>query len=262
MDREDSSIKGSKAHSYWVRRRDGQSEYTPGAVIDEIVLDIFVNGQELATLMTSPTDTEALALGFLYNEGIIKGVDEIASLRLHPLNHMVDVFLKTAVFEVPRRIILTSGCSAGITFQDLTTARPPLQSNLRLPGERLFAHMDYLQDNAMLYNHVRGVHTSILVTAHGEHILAEDVGRHNTIDKLTGKALLQGLDTQQALLLTTGRISSEMMTKAHHLEVPIVASRTSPTSISVEMAEAWNICLIGYLRKNAMRIYTHPERII
>ena len=227
-------LHGSKAHSYWVRRRGGENTYQPGAIIDEIVLDIFVNGQELATLMASPLDEDALAVGFLYNEGVIETYGDIASLRRHPINHMVDIFLHTAEFKPPRRLVLTSGCANGITFQDLTAERPPLASTLQIDGDQLFVYMEMLQANATLYNYARGVHTSILVTQDQHFLLAEDVGRHNTIDKLAGKAVMQGIDTTDAILLSTGRISSEMMHKAHRLGVPIVASRTSPTSISVE----------------------------
>ncbi|MFN8373580.1 MAG: formate dehydrogenase accessory sulfurtransferase FdhD [Anaerolineae bacterium] len=90
---------------------------------------------------------------------------------------------------------------------------------------------------------------------------AEDVGRHNAVDKVAGKALAQGLDTRDCLLLTSGRISSEMLGKARRMAIPIVASRTSPTSITLQLAQAWNICVVGYVRQGGMRIYTHPQRL-
>ena len=90
----------------------------------------------------------------------------------------------------------------------------------------------------------------------------EDIGRHNCLDKLRGAALLAGLETEGKILLTSGRISSEMINKARRLGTPIVCSRTSPTSLSVALADAWNITLVAYLRQDRMRIYTHPERIL
>jgi FdhD protein len=90
----------------------------------------------------------------------------------------------------------------------------------------------------------------------------EDIGRHNCLDKLQGAALLAGIPTRDRILLSSGRISSEMINKARRLETPIVCSRTSPTSLSVALAEAWNITIVAYLRQDRMRVYTHPERVI
>jgi FdhD protein len=92
-------------------------------------------------------------------------------------------------------------------------------------------------------------------------VIAEDVGRHNTLDKIRGEALIQGLTTRDRLLLTSGRISSEMITKARKMDVPIVVSRTSPTATSVRLARRWNMTLIGYARPPQMRVYTGVERV-
>jgi FdhD protein len=121
--------------------------------------------------------------------------------------------------------------------------------------------MHDLNRSARLYRQVRGVHTSILGSADGLLLTAEDIGRHNTVDKLAGKALQAGISTRDHLIVTSGRISSEMLGKARQMGVPVVASRTAPTSISVRLAELWNICLIGYVRQDGMRIYTHPYRL-
>jgi FdhD protein len=93
-------------------------------------------------------------------------------------------------------------------------------------------------------------------------LVAQDVGRHNTIDRLWGKALKQNIPTEGNILLTSGRISSEMLNKAAKMGVPITISRTSPTSLSVELAQAWNITLVGYARGNSFRVYAVPERVI
>lgn len=91
---------------------------------------------------------------------------------------------------------------------------------------------------------------------------ADDVGRHNTVDKLWGYCLAEGLTTHDRVLLSTGRISSEMLTKAARMRLPVVASRTSPTSLSVALAQAWNITLVGYVRRTSMNVYAGDERIL
>jgi FdhD protein len=93
-------------------------------------------------------------------------------------------------------------------------------------------------------------------------LVAQDVGRHNTIDRLWGQALQQGLQTEGRILLASGRISSEMLNKAAKMGTPIIISRTSPTGLSVELGQAWNITVIGYARGNTFRIYSAPERVV
>ena len=134
---------------------------------------------------------------------------------------------------------------------------------MQIEPELLFQTFRKLQPPNSLYARSRGVHAAGLLDAHTGELLAmvEDVGRHNTIDKLTGCCLKHGIQTRDRILIATGRISSEMLRKAALMGCPIVASRTSPTSLSVEMARAWNITLVGYVKTGGMRVYTHPRRL-
>jgi FdhD protein len=233
-----------------------------GEVINERLVSIFVNGQELATIMCTPRQQDALAFGFLANEGVISSIADVRALHVCPSGGCVDVWLSTSNFEPPRRMILTSGCGGGVTFDDLSAEHEPLHSDLRVTPGQLWNMMDALNQSAALYSRSRGVHTSNL--SDGEHplLVAEDVGRHNTLDKLRGLALQQSVTTKDHILVTTGRVSSEMINKARRMEVPIIASRTSPTSLSLKLAQAWNITLIGYLRRNSMNVYANPDRVL
>jgi FdhD protein len=251
---------GSVPYTYW-SLKDGEADAVEGGLIEEIVLSLYVNGQELATLMCSPVDQEALALGFLYNEGVIKALDDVGLIQLNVARTTADIFLRTANFATPRRMVLTSGCGGGITLRDLAETQPPLKSDLVISPDVIFARMRELNDSARLYQQVRGVHTSILGDTEKLLISAEDIGRHNTIDKLAGKALQAGIDTRDRIMVTSGRISSEMLSKARLMGVPVVASRTAPTSVTVDLATGWNICVVGYVRQNGMRVYTHPYRL-
>lgn len=238
-----------------------------GSVIDEAVACISVNGQELATFMATPHHLTELAFGFLYNEGIISSLDDIRSHHLSKNGTCIDVWLHKIDFERPRRAIITAGCGGGLTFDDFTAVHEPLTSDLRVTPERLSTLMREVHLGAELYQTARGVHTAALAQAGatGESRLllqVEDVGRHNCLDKLQGAALLAGLPTAGLILLSSGRISSEMINKARRLGTPLVCSGTSPTSLSVALAEAWNITLVAYLRQDRMRVYTHPERVL
>jgi FdhD protein len=256
-------------------------------VIAETPWALYVDERELLTFMCSPTRLHCLALGFLLSEGFIAGLDDVWQLRAHLDEDAVYMLFPEAGIEgvlrmrsceeavgsiavrlrrpapaPPERRILTSGCGGGITFDNLRGERAPIESDVRVSPAQICALMADMQADAALYNESRGVHTSALYDASGARLaLAEDVGRHNTLDKLRGECLLAGVATRDALLVTTGRISSEMIGKAYKMGVPVVASRTSPTATSVELARAWGITLVGYVRQRRLRVYAGEGRV-
>jgi FdhD protein len=232
-----------------------------GDIVMEGLVCISVNGEELATFMCTPTDLDKLALGFLYNEGIIEKLEDVRQLHISKETTCVDVWLHNIDFERPSRAIITSGCGGGITFDDLSGKHEPLQSDLAAEPAQLADLMQQMLLGASSYKKARGIHTAAL--AEGQQILlqVEDVGRHNCLDKLSGAALQAGLSTRDRILISSGRISSEMINKAHRLQTPIVCSRTSPTSLSVALAEAWHMTIVAYLRQKRMRVYSNPQRL-
>jgi FdhD protein len=232
-----------------------------GEVIEEGFVSIFVNGAELATVMCSPREQDRFALGFLCNEGLINSMDEVRAVHVCPSGACVDVWLTRSDFVPPTRLILTSGCGGGVTFDDLTKAVEPLESPITIEPQKLAALLIEMQQRATLYARSRGVHTAALSDGENIIVLAEDVGRHNTIDKVRGACLIEQIDPHDKILLCTGRISSEMINKAARMGCPIVASRTSPTSMSVQLAREWNITLAGYVRRDHLKVYAHPERL-
>jgi FdhD protein len=241
---------------------DGAWHTVDGAVTREALVRIHVNGQELAVLMCTPREQDELALGFLRAEGIISSLDDVRRVVVCPNGSCVEVWLKAAVeLPAPSRRIITSGCGGGITFDDLSANQPPLNTQTTVSAARLLDRMRDLYQAAGLYAVTQGIHTSALTDGERLLLVAEDVGRHNTVDRLWGKALKQNVPTQSLILLATGRISSEMLGKAAKMGVPIVVSRTSPTSLSVELARAWNITVVGYARRDRLRVYSAAYRV-
>ncbi|HEY0736568.1 MAG TPA: formate dehydrogenase accessory sulfurtransferase FdhD [Herpetosiphonaceae bacterium] len=256
-------------------------------VIAETPWVLYLNGREVLTFMCTPTRLHCLALGFLQSEGLIDSLDDVWQIKVFLDENRVYLFfpeagldeelhmptcaeaggsiavqLKRPAPTLPERRVLTSGCGGGVTFDDVRGDRLPLHSELRVEATQIVGLMRELNYQARLYRQSRGVHTSALSDGERLLVLAEDVGRHNTLDKIRGEVLLQGLPTKDRILLTSGRISSEMITKARKMEVPIVASRTSPTATSVRLAEAWNMTLIGYVRAPQLRVYTGAQRVL
>ncbi len=250
---------GAAPSAFHVYER-GEWSQVDSAIVDEMMLCVHVNGKELATYQCSPVDQEAMALGFLRAEGFIDGIADVDLIELSQSGTCVDVWLRKPVVK-PRRVIQTSGCGGGITFDDLTRQRAPVTAATQVSPEQLAALYHEFSAAQSLYPLTRGVHASALCTPDAMLLLAEDVGRHNTLDKLWGKAMRQGIATEGCLILTTGRVSSEMLGKAAKMGTPIVVSRTSPTSRSVALAQAWNITVAGYFRRDRFRVYSAPGRI-
>ena len=240
----------------------GEMHQVEDAVIEEALVCIYVNGQELATFMCTPRRLEELALGFMRSEGFIHSLGDIEVLTLSDNGTCVDIWLRDLSFTPPSRRIITSGCGGGVTFDDLSGRHTPLNSRRVVTPEQVVTLMKKLHLAAELYKEVRGVHTSALSDGQDLLLVSQDVGRHNTIDRLWGQALKQGVEINGRILLASGRISSEMLNKAAKMGVPIIISRTSPTSLSVDLGRAWHITVIGYARGNSYRVYTAPERVV
>lgn len=245
----------------YTRWEAGKTTPVDGSVIDESLVRIHVNGQELATFMCTPHDLDLLALGFLRAEGIIQARQDVRLVHVCPSRTCVEVWLHKAEVALPGRPILTSGCGGGVTFDDLSQRVPPLASERRVEPQQIVDGMRQLMAAATLYKETRGVHISALSDGQQLLVTAEDVGRHNTVDKLWGYCLQHGAEPADHVLLATGRISSEMLNKAAKMGVPVVASHTSPTSLSVRLAQEWNILLIGYVRGRSFNVYAGDWRL-
>ncbi len=230
-------------------------------VISETAVSLSVNGETWLSFMCTPTHLEALAIGFLYNEGIIQSQAELASVQVCASGENVDVWLNHAA-QKPTQWQRTSGCNGGITRAD---SRPLVEVQPRvgpISPDVLLAAMDQLLQAQAVYREARGIHCSALSDGQQVFLEAEDIGRHNTIDKIAGMLFLKPVDVSPKIILTTGRISSEMLMKSSRLEVDVVLSRTSPTTRSIELADLLGITLVGYARRTQLFVYTHPERLM
>ncbi len=246
---------------YIYRYDNGRFTQFEKVVVREQPLTIMVNGVELATFMCTPQKLDDLTIGFLAFEGIIKGPEAIRELDVDPENGVVDVELSTELVR-PQKRIFTSGCGMGLTFTLRTSHYPPLRQDMTLKPEQIFPLMQSLYDGATMYQASRGIHAAALSDGEQLLLLAEDVGRHNALDKILGEALMKGMPTEGRLLLTTGRISSEMLRKTAFMGAPVAISRTSPTTLSIEAAKRLGITMIGYVRRGSFNVYTHPERLL
>jgi FdhD protein len=238
----------------YLRVRGDRAEEISGEVVREQPLTLYVNGERFLTLLCSPVKLEALVLGYLWMEKVIAGPDDVSCLEVSPVDGRAEVTLREPV-TLPTERILTSGCGGGITFRIDHRLFPRLSSEVRVSSATLAARMKDLFAAAVHYRVSRGIHGAGLTDGERLLIVAEDVGRHNAVDKIKGEALLRGIPTEDRVLLSTGRISSEMLLKAARMGVPIVASRTSPTEMAVALAEQLGITVCGYVRPDGLNLY-------
>lgn len=230
--------------------------------IVETPVSLTVNGNVWITFMCTPVHLEALSVGFLFNEGVIQSMDEVADARLCEHGDNVDVWLNHDA-EQPTNWRRTSGCTGGVTAVDLL-AKPNVDfgmNRLKVQPEAVMELVERLFESQELYRDTGGVHTSALSDGEKVLVAADDIGRHNTLDKIAGLCLMKNIWPEHRILITTGRISSEMLQKAAALNAPILISRTSPSSLSIEMAERYGITLIGYARKHRFNVYSNGERV-
>ena len=226
----------------------------------ERAISLIVDGEELATIACSPTRVIALALGFLRLEDIIRTVDDVALMEVCDEETVVKVRLAPTARAVPhdRKRILTSGCGRGVTFSlDVV----PVEGGMQVRPEQVMEWMELLLESATGYREHGGTHAAGLFGPEGLELLVEDIGRHNTVDRIAGEALLQDRPTQGKAILTSGRISSEMLVKCSRLGVGLAASRTSPTELAVSLAQEAGVALLGYVRRGQLQVFHDPGRL-
>jgi FdhD protein len=231
--------------------------------VRESPVSLTVNGVALATLIASPHDLHFLVAGFLRMQGLVRSAGDLLTLSVCREFGSATARIRG---EVPERIVptLTSGCGAGISFHVPASTGRPVQlpsAGPFVPPEALFSAMDALARASEAYRGSGGIHSAGAWDGERLLLFAEDIGRHNTIDRLAGQALLTGIDLSGRILVASGRISSEMAAKAGSLGVSVIASRTSPTDFAVRICRELGITLVGYVRGRRFNVYTHPTRI-
>jgi len=235
-------------------------------VTDEVFLTIHVNEKELLTLLCSPDNLEELSAGFLFSAGLINSLDDIENIFVNTKNMTSHITLKKKdiIEDAIFKRVYTSGCGRGMLFYNVLdlTHQKIVRKNSRIHSENIIELMKAFEKKSITYKKTGGVHCAALCDE--ENILAfcEDIGRHNAIDKVIGDTLYMNLNMEELIVLTSGRISSEVMFKVQKMGSAVIISRGAPTSLAFQLADKWNITLVGFVRGHRMNVYTAKERIL
>jgi len=257
----------SSHETFIIRVKGEHVEETSDLVAAEIGFTLNVNNKQVVTLLCTPAELDAMAIGFLLSEGILKNRESLLDIEVDEKTFTVSVTLANLPDDIDatfNKKTITSGCGQGITYTDAASLKSlsPNRSLLQVSPENIRVMLNEFRTISELFTKTGGVHSAALVDKNKIILFSEDIGRHNAVDKLLGKAFLAGIPTDDKILLSSGRISGEIMTKVIRNCIPVLISRTAPTCMSITYAEDHGITLIGFARGNRMNVYTHPQRII
>jgi FdhD protein len=266
----------------WVveRVRESERQQLNEFVVLEEPLEVVINGCSVAVLMRMPGQEKELATGFAVSEGYVRRPDDILLLHHcgsgHPspleedsdvggTRSRVEMRVADEGFSPPERPdvirLIRAGCGAA-QVTALAEALPRVEQRLSVSASVLLGLGKTMRDLQTIHGQAGGTHAAVLFDKTGQPVAAsEDIGRHNAVDKAIGHCMIWGIPLQDKVLLTSGRASYEMVTKALRAGVPIVASVSSPTSLAVQLADDRGLTLVGYLRGGRMSVYTHARRL-
>lgn len=246
--------------------RDGGAAPETLEVVTETPLTVFVNGKELITLVTTGDANRELAVGFLLAEGFLSEPGDIGMIRQDDEAGIMEIELggdlKLAEKLWEKRTI-TSGCGKGATFYSVLDSLQsrPIASGLTVTPGQVHALMKELNARSDLYRATHGVHNCALADPDRILVFRDDIGRHNAVDKIRGHCFLEGIDLADRILITTGRLSSEIVIKVAKMGLPVLVSRSAPTSLAVELARKVGMSLVGGVKGGKMVVFCGEERI-
>lgn len=242
------------------KHTDGSFEYADDIVAHEKKVRIAVNGKEVLSLYCTPHMIRELVVGIMTTEEIINGGWCAERMSIEYGDEIyVDIPAEGEVSQGGR--VITSGCAGGVTFEKNIESEP-IRDAFAIGGNSLRNIFREFQTRSELYKLTGCIHSAALSDDNIILCYAEDIGRHNAVDKVIGYALLENIPFSGKIMLASGRISSEMSSKCSRCGIPILVTRTAPTNRALEIAEKSGVTVVGFMRGNRFNVYTHPERIL
>ena len=259
---------GEEIEKLTVLRLAGENKSsTQDVVARESPLTIILNNQELVTLLCSPADLEYLAIGFLASEGLVESKDEIKKIVVDDQRGVVRVKTKEDnqfADELVFKRFITSGCGRGAAFSSAADAQgqQKVESKIGISALQTLALVKEFQHRSRIYRATGGVHSAAMCDTKSILVFKEDIGRHNAIDKIFGECLSKAIPTDNRIIITSGRISSEILLKVARRQIPVIISKSAPTDLGVRLATDLGITLIGFVRGKRMNVYANEWRIV
>ena len=255
-------LESRKVLSITLRPRPAAVEAEDEVAVDEPTC-IFLNGEYHVTLIATPTMKKELALGYLHSEGVIDSMEDIRTIRLRGNDVLLelggDVDVREAAVDMMN--IVVTACGSRPRGTAPPKAPPKVESPLRIEADKVLGMIRDLNGRSHVHRRTGGTHAAMLCSGEGKTLaFAEDVGRHNAVDKVIGSMLLAGMDPAQCVLISSGRQSGEMVQKVAQAGIPIVASMAVPLTSGIRLAEMSGVTLVHFGR-GRLQVYSHPQRL-
>jgi FdhD protein len=239
---------------------------TDDVVVREFLLTIVLNNQELVTLLCSPKSLDYLAVGFLSSEGLLKSKEEIKKIMVDDRRGVARVETEESNKQADEFLfkrLITSGCGRGASFHSATDVggQAKVESQVRISALEIFELVREFQHRSQIFRTTGGVHSAALCDTKSILVFSEDIGRHNAIDKIFGECILKDIPTDDRIIVTSGRVSSEILLKAAKRNIPLLISKSAPTDLGVKLANDLGVTLIGFVRGKRMNVYSNGWRI-
>lgn len=232
-------------------------------IITEYPLNVYINSHHYSTMMITPENIEFLVIGALHSEMIINNINEIKEFDLNLESHKCDVLLNHELnYKNEERLnILSSACGSSSKSEIDESKLPKVEKVHKFNLSTIFEEVSFFNKESVLFKETGGVHSVKLVYS-DIRILFEDIGRHNAVDKTIGYLLKNQIKSDDVYIITSGRISSDILLKTALINIGLIVSRSAPTSLAVKLADKLGITIIGFARGNRLNIYTHDDRIV
>jgi FdhD protein len=259
-----------------IRIRNGQWETLEDLITEEISLALLAEHRRIAVLMCSPSDLEDLVTGFFYTNGFIQRADQIRRIVINRATWTAFIELAPEI-DVGRLRpggVIGSACAGGPVPEYADGHRQPEHRHPAAGGEEkreaagcsvssrlIIDLMDSFRKRSKIHRQTGGVHAAAIASAADQLVFREDIGRHNAVDKVIGACLAEDLPFEDKILLTSGRLSSEIIYKADACRLPIIVSRSAPTDRSISLARDRDITLVGFARGRRLNIYSASRRL-
>ena len=245
--------------------KNGEAETVSDSVVVEYSLTVFLGGEELITMLCTPKALKALVVGFLHSEGIIEAREDILEVFICEEDGIALVTLtkeRAALVEkLDVKRTITSGCAKGLTIYSGAEQMPQrIEKGITIEYEKVLKLVGQFNKMSEIFLETGGVHSCALCTQDEIVLFEEDIGRHNALEKIFGAAMIDDINLEDKMILTSGRVSSEIIGKAAKRGIGAIVSRSAPTDAAIDIARALGLVLIGFARGQRLNVYSQREK--
>ena len=254
-----------------IKFTDDGKRYSESQIIEEIEINVYVNNRYIHTLTCSPWNIKELVVGYLFYKNVIKCKQDLVAVHIDERLGIAEISLRSGSIKQGLDNLLVFSDTERMATHDIAKKRPNyldarglpfISSSLRITAQQLNDLTSTLENHSPLFKKTGGVHSALLIN--DKNVLAsfEDIGRHSAVDKLAGWCLLNSVNARDKVLLFSGRVPYEIITKTIRLGCPIIISPGAPTQLSIELAAKHGVSIIGFAKNGQFNVYTHAGRVV